>query len=183
MGRAIALLALVVYPITEIVVASLVAAQIGWAWVLLLFLAGAIVGLAVMGRAGRKAAEGLAEASRVGELPGGAVGNSALMFLSGALIFVPGFVTDVVGLGLLVPPVRDGVRRVAGRTIGRRIQAGGYSVTTTSVDGVTVTRLHEGDVVSGEVVDRRDEDPAAGPDAPEGTPEGPPPELPPGPRP
>lgn len=159
MGRVIALLVLVGYPLTELLVASWVASRIGWAWVLVILLLGLLLGLMVMGRAGRRAADGLSSAARTGSLPGGDVGDSALLFLAGALVAVPGLVTDVVGLALLVPPVRRAVRRAAGATLGRRIRARGYSVTTATVDGVTVTRLHEGDVIAGEVVDRHDADP------------------------
>ncbi len=159
MGRLIALLVLVVYPLTELLVASWVASMIGWAWVMVLVLVGLLLGLLVMSRAGRRAADGLSSAARTGSLPGGEVGDSALLFLSGALIAVPGFVTDVLGLALLVPPLRRVVRRLAGATIGRRIRASGFSLTTATVDGVTVTRLHEGDVIAGEVVERHDADP------------------------
>ena len=109
-----------------------------------------------MRHAGSAAARGWAEASRRGSLPGGDVGDAALLFLAGLLLAVPGLLTDVVALVLLVPPTRRLVRSITGRTVGRRIRARGYSVTTATVDGMTVTRLHEGDVIAGRVVDSRD---------------------------
>jgi UPF0716 protein FxsA len=166
MGRLIALLVVVVYPLTELLVAAWLAARIGWAWVMVLALVGLLAGLLVMSRAGRRAADGLSTAARTGSLPGGDVGDSALLFLAGLLLAVPGFVTDVLGLALLLPPLRRVVRRAAGATLGRRIRAGGYSMTTATVDGVTVTRLHEGDVIAGEVVERHDAPPEASDDDP-----------------
>ena len=43
-------------------------------------------------------------------VPGTALADGALLAAAGGLLLVPGFVTDVIGLLLLVPPVRAGVR-------------------------------------------------------------------------
>jgi UPF0716 protein FxsA len=43
-----------------------------------------------------------------------------LLLVAGALLIVPGFVTDAVGLALLLPPVRRMARRLAARRWGRR---------------------------------------------------------------
>jgi UPF0716 protein FxsA len=46
-----------------------------------------------------------------GEVPAAPVFDGALILLAGVLLLIPGFVTDALGLLLLVPPVRAGVRR------------------------------------------------------------------------
>jgi UPF0716 protein FxsA len=46
-----------------------------------------------------------------GQVPTGPMTDGGLLAAAGFLLLVPGFVTDVVGLALLVPPVRAGVRR------------------------------------------------------------------------
>jgi UPF0716 protein FxsA len=44
-------------------------------------------------------------------VPGATLADAALLATAGGLLVVPGFVTDAIGLLLLVPPIRTGVRR------------------------------------------------------------------------
>lgn len=130
------------------------AGLIGWGWVIALLAAQFAIGVSIARYAGVSAFRRLAEASRTGDLPGGQVGESALVALGGGLIAVPTLLTDVAGALLLLPPTRRLARRVGGAVVGRRIRAAGFSTTTTtSAEGITVTRLHEGSVVEGEVVE------------------------------
>jgi UPF0716 protein FxsA len=57
------------------------------------------------------------EARRV---PGAALADGALLAAAGALLIIPGFVTDAFGLLLLCRPVRSTVRRVLRRRWSRR---------------------------------------------------------------
>jgi UPF0716 protein FxsA len=50
-----------------------------------------------------------------GRIPTGPMTDGGLLAAAGFLLLVPGFVTDAVGLVLLVPPVRSGARRWLGR--------------------------------------------------------------------
>ena len=79
-------------------------------------------GLAVIGRIQEQLAER--------RLPGVALLDGALVLLAGALLLTPGFVTDGVGLLLLLPPVRAGARRILKRALLRRVV-----VTTTLYEG------------------------------------------------
>jgi UPF0716 protein FxsA len=54
-----------------------------------------------------------------GEMPTTEVVDGALILFGGALLLTPGFLTDVVGLTLLLPPTRAVVKRVAVRFLGR----------------------------------------------------------------
>lgn len=42
-----------------------------------------------------------------GETPAGSLVDALLIFVAGALLLTPGILTDVVGFGLLVPPIRS----------------------------------------------------------------------------
>lgn len=169
MGALVAVLVLVVYPITEIILAVWVASLIGWGPTIALLAVGFAVGILIMRWAGMSAAASLRSAARTGALPGGDVGAHALTFLGGLLIMVPGFLTDLIGLLLVLPPTRSLVRRTVGRALGRRVRAAGFTVIeTTQADGTRVSRMYEGDVVQGEVVQRHDE-PPGGTASPEGS--------------
>jgi UPF0716 protein FxsA len=50
-----------------------------------------------------------------GRVPTGPMTDGGLLALAGFLLLVPGFVTDALGLLLLLPPVRAGVRASLGR--------------------------------------------------------------------
>jgi UPF0716 family protein affecting phage T7 exclusion len=56
-----------------------------------------------------------ATAMQGGEPVGPVVVDGALVALAGVLFVIPGFVSDVVALGLLIPPVRVLVRKAAAR--------------------------------------------------------------------
>lgn len=161
------------YVIVELAIAFWVAGMLGWFWVIIIFIAGIAFGAVIMQNAGTQAAAALRSASSTGDLPDGTMGDSALLFLSGALIAVPGFLTDVIGLILAIPPIRRLARRWSGRWIAKRLRAQGMSVVTTDVNGVKTTRVVPGDVVTGEVIRHQDEDPTRPPH------DGPRPQLPP----
>lgn len=164
MGLLLAILVLVVYPLTEFLLARWAASYVGWTAVVLAVLLFFVLGVALMRRAGGAAARALQSGARTGALPGGEVGDAAMLFLAGLLVCIPGFLTTAVGLVLLVPPVRRLVRGVGGRALSRRVRASGFSVVESTLrDGTTVTRIVPGDVVEGEVLDRQDGDAPDGP--------------------
>ena len=156
--------AVVGYLIADLLVLWWLAGRIGWLWVIAILAVQFAFGVIIARRAGASAFRGLGEASRSGSLPDGTVGDSALTALGGVLLAVPGFISDIAAVLLFIPPSRRLIRSATGVTVGRRIQAAGFSTTTsTSADGITVTRLHEGSVIEGEVVREGDEPEAGSP--------------------
>jgi UPF0716 protein FxsA len=143
------------YVVLEWFVASLLAASIGWGGVAIVVLVLVIVGVAVMRRAGSAAfrslrpvqVDGVSVSPAVGEemaaQVGRDVGDAGALFVSGLFIAVPGIVTSLVGLVLLVPPVRTWARRAVAARVRRRAEAAGLvRARTTTVRGTVV-----GDVV------------------------------------
>lgn len=137
---------LLLVPIAEIVVALVVAHWIGGWVTVLLILAGSVLGLALLRRAGASAARELGR-MRTGAAPGREVGDAGLRFVAGGLLLVPGLLTDVAGLLLLLPPVRSLVARFLGHRIRRRFEVAARRVTVQGevVDGVQVTSWVEDD--------------------------------------
>src|SRR5690606_39100995 len=58
-----------------------------------------------------------------GELPTTELVNGLLILFAGALLLTPGFVTDTLGLLLLVPPTRAVVRTLVLRRFERRLRS------------------------------------------------------------
>jgi UPF0716 protein FxsA len=56
-----------------------------------------------------------------GRFPGRELAHGAMVLVGGALLLTPGFLTDTVGLALMVPPVRELLRRFGERKLSRHI--------------------------------------------------------------
>ncbi len=141
-----ALLIFVVAPAIELFVAIQVAHVIGWGVTLLLIVAFAFLGASVMRRAGASWWRSLRLDQSTGQLPDGrAAASSALLFLAGLLLFLPGFISDVVGLLLLLPPVRGLLLTATTAWFVRRF-------TAVTAPGGTRIWTRPGRVIQGEVV-------------------------------
>lgn len=129
---------LAVLLVTEIVVFILVGNWIGVGWTILLALATSAIGLWLFGREGVRALRGLGEASRGGKAPGPAAVDAGLVALGGLLVFMPGFVSDVVGLLCLIPATRPLIRGLVIGGVTRKY--GPARVRSRRVDGVEAPR-------------------------------------------
>jgi UPF0716 protein FxsA len=146
----LALLLLIIWPIAELLVAIKVAETIGVLATVLLVLAGLPVGAWLLRTEGRGAWRRLGASVSAGRAPGHAVLDGALIVAGGFLLIVPGFISDVVGLVLLLGPTRSLARRgivrnLRSRFVVRATQfAGGsrpYDVDSTAID-VDSAQLH-----------------------------------------
>ena len=115
------LLLLIVWPVVEIYVAIRVAEAIGVLWTVLLLIASWPVGTWAIRTVGRNAWRRFGEAVAAGRPPGNEVLNGALVVAGGALLLVPGFITDFIGLCLLLTPTRAVLRRVLVRNLESRL--------------------------------------------------------------
>jgi UPF0716 protein FxsA len=140
--------------VLEIWLLTVVAGAASGLAVFLLLLAGVVLGSVVVKRAGRRAFQNLNEALQRGGSPSGGSGNGFVM-LGGLLLMIPGLVSDVIGLALLIPPVQKALGKRAERSLDRRLRAsarGGFG------DAFQQARIHrpDGKIVQGEVI-RHDE--------------------------
>lgn len=101
------LLLMILWPIAELFVAIQVAGVIGVLLTVLLLIASWPVGLWLVRAEGRIAWRRLRAASATGRPPGREVLDGALILVGGSLFIIPGFITDIVGLLLLLPPTRS----------------------------------------------------------------------------
>ncbi|MFF8969502.1 FxsA family membrane protein [Streptomyces sp. NPDC014995] len=136
--------------VLEIWLLTVVAGEAGGLTVLLLLLAGLVLGSVVIKRAGRRAFQNLNEAIQRGTPPSRGGGNG-LMMLGGLLLMIPGLISDALGLLLLVPPVQKAVARSAERTMDRKLRE---AMPGSLGDAFQQARMHrpDGKVVQGEVI-------------------------------
>ncbi|MFD9684515.1 FxsA family membrane protein [Kitasatospora sp. NPDC059146] len=144
-----------------------VASWLGGLTVLLLLIAGAVIGGSLIKRAGLKALSAAIEQSKNPQSEQPQTGTSMTVG-AGLLLIVPGFLSDLVALTLLFPPTRA-LWRVAGRRIAdkamRSTSAVGADAFADAMRLQEQMRIHrpDGKVVQGEVVD-----PETGPRGPQG---------------
>jgi UPF0716 protein FxsA len=110
----------IVMPIAEIYVIIQVGQAIGALWTILLLIADSVIGARLLTWQGRSAWRRFQDAVAAGRMPHNEVLDGVLIVIGGALLLTPGFITDVLGLGLLLPPTRALVRRAVVRSIRRR---------------------------------------------------------------
>jgi len=115
----LALVFLILWPIAELFVAIKVAETIGVLLTVVLLLISWPLGLWLMKAEGRVAWRRLSLAIDQGVPPGRQVLDGALILLGGLLLIIPGFITDAVGLALLLAPTRS----LTGRAITRNLQS------------------------------------------------------------
>jgi UPF0716 protein FxsA len=115
----------IVVPIAELYVIIQVGEAIGIWPTLALLLADALLGSFLLKHQGRGAWRRFNEALAQRRFPGKEVVDGLLIVVGGTLLLAPGFLTDIVGILLLVPPTRAIVRRLLRRfTIGRFVVVG-----------------------------------------------------------
>jgi UPF0716 protein FxsA len=99
--------AILLLPLAEIVAFILVAALIGLGSAFVLMLATTLAGFLVLRRAGRSGIARFRVAMADTDVAGiQAHATGLLTVLAGLLLFLPGFLTDLIGAALLVGPVR-----------------------------------------------------------------------------
>ena len=141
--------------VLEVWLLTMVAGAASGFAVLLLLVAGFVLGSVVIKRAGRRAFRALSETlqqQQSGVPPQRRTGSegNGLMMLGGLLLMLPGLISDVLGLLLLVPLVQKAVARYAERTFERKVR----EATGTFGDAFQQARMHrpDGKVVQGEVI-------------------------------
>lgn len=110
------LLAIILIPLVEIAVFIMVGERIGVVPTILAIVATATGGILLVRLQGFSTLRRAHAAMQRGEAPVGEAIDGALLALAGLLLIVPGFVTDLLGFLLLVPPIR---RALAARAIAR----------------------------------------------------------------
>ncbi|MFI6149573.1 FxsA family membrane protein [Streptomyces sp. NPDC051109] len=164
-------LAVAAWLILEIWLLSLVAGAVGGPAVAALLAGGIVLGAVVIKRAGRRAFKNLAntfQQAQQGQQPAPQQpgGGNGLTMLAGLLLMLPGLLSDVVGLLLLVPPVRAWTGRRLSGSLERKMAAapaGSFG------DAFQQARIHQpdGKIVQGEVIREDGQQPPRqpGPDA------------------
>ena len=119
----------IVVPIAEIYVIVKVGEAIGILPTLAILIADALLGSLLLRHQGRSAWRRFNAAIAEGRFPGREAADGVMIAVGGTLLLTPGFITDVAGLLLLLPPTRALIRAGLFRYLRRRavvVGAGGF---------------------------------------------------------
>ena len=124
MAMPILLVALfIVVPIAELAIIIQVGQALGVWWTIALLIADSVLGSLLMRSQGRIAWRRFNEALGSGRPPAREVADGVLIIFGGALLLTPGFISDIAGLALLLPPTRAIIRRLFLRQAMKRMTA------------------------------------------------------------
>jgi UPF0716 protein FxsA len=115
----------IVVPIVELWLIIEIGGLIGVLPTIALLLADALLGSLLLRHQGRGAWRRFNAALAERRFPGREVADGALIVAGGTLLLTPGFITDVFGLLLLVPPTRAIARRLLRRFAASRFMVVG----------------------------------------------------------
>jgi UPF0716 protein FxsA len=114
-------------PILELYVIVKVGGLIGVLPTLVLLFGMSLLGALLLRHQGRGAWQRFNRALAERRFPGREVADGLLITVGGALLLTPGFITDAVGLLLLIPPTRALARRLLQAWVARRFVVVGMS--------------------------------------------------------
>ena len=161
-----------VYLIAELALFVLVARWIGVGNTILAILAGSVLGGVLLRTIGVKAVRDYREAVAAGRPPGPSAVSGTIGVTGAALLFVPGFISDLVGLLCVFPPTRFLLRPLVVRFLEQRVDSPSFArwfgprkVRPQWGDARSEETTDTDEVIEGEVVDepppsaRRDDEP------------------------
>jgi UPF0716 protein FxsA len=137
-------LGLLLTAVAEVAVFIAVANAVGVGWAVLAGLVTSLLGVVLLRREGMRAWRRFRGAAEAGRPPGAQVSDGVVGLGGALLLAVPGFVTAVVGLLALTPPVRGLARRRVQSFAERRMT----SVAAGTVFGPRRVRVRRGDPVA-----------------------------------
>lgn len=105
--------AFLVWPLVEIALFVVIGGRIGLWPTLIWVVLSALLGIMVMRLTAARQAMALRDGLRAVRDPAGLAAAGILSMLAGVLLILPGFLTDAIGLVLLLPPVQGLVARYA----------------------------------------------------------------------
>lgn len=144
-------LGFVAVPLAEVYVIIQVGQVVGPWWTILLLIAAGVLGSWLMKREGGRAWRALQEALAHGRMPARELADGILILVAGTLMLSPGFISDAVGVLLILPITRPLARRLLTRVVTRKLV--GTAGPAYAARSTGTARRPGDDVVPGEVVD------------------------------
>jgi UPF0716 protein FxsA len=132
----------IVVPFVELyIILEVVGPALGAPLTILLLALDSLIGAWLFRSQGRAVWRSFNNTLAAGGMPHREVVDGVLVIFGGAFLITPGFLTDIVGIFLLLPPTRVVIRRLLVRRLGRRISVGVVDGTATEYEAPPPRRL------------------------------------------
>jgi UPF0716 protein FxsA len=118
------ILLFIVVPVAELYVIYKIGDLIGIIPTLLILVGDSLLGSWLMRSQGRVVWRRFQETMQAGRVPHREVFDGVLVIFGGAFLITPGFLTDILGVLLLLPPTRNVIRRLVVARLGQRVAVG-----------------------------------------------------------
>jgi UPF0716 protein FxsA len=112
----------IVVPLLELYVILAVGDAIGWWQTILLLALDSVLGSMLLRAQGRAVWRRFNETMAAGRVPHKELQDGIAVISGGALLLTPGFLSDILGLLLLLPPTRALILRLVMRRLSKRIE-------------------------------------------------------------
>ncbi|RDV24903.1 FxsA family protein [Alteromonas aestuariivivens] len=143
-------------PILEIAVLVHVGGIIGGWNTIALVLFTAFIGAFFVRQEGLSTLQSAQRKMQRNEIPGGEMLEGLMLVIAGVLLVTPGFITDILGLCLVLPPSRKWIARHAARHMSMRVVTAAQYHQQPSSQGFK--RSSDSNVIEGEYTDRSGND-------------------------
>jgi UPF0716 protein FxsA len=129
------LLGFTLVPAFEIYVFIKVAATIGTLQTIAMILFTGVLGAYLARREGFVVLRRLQSQLHAGNLPADELIDGAMVLVGGALLLTPGFLTDILGFALVIPPLRTMLKNLLRHYLRRKLQPRGIRFPRGRFDG------------------------------------------------
>lgn len=109
-------------PLLELLVIIELGSRLGYDVTIMVLLLISVAGAALAKRQGYAVVARIQDELRFGKMPGDSLIDGAMILAGALLLLTPGYITDMIGLLLLLPPVRRVVRPFARRRLRRAVE-------------------------------------------------------------
>ena len=118
-----------IIPIIELYLIIKVGGMIGALNTVLIILATGIAGASLAKSQGLVVLSKIQQALNEGRIPGNELLHGLMILIGGATLLTPGFLTDLFGISMLIPQVREFYIRITQRIIKRRVETERWDIT------------------------------------------------------
>lgn len=117
-----------IIPVVEIYLLIKIGEIIGAVNTVLIILVTAIIGAYLTKSQGLSVLRQIQDATRQGYMPGNELLHGLFVLIGGFALLTPGLLTDIIGISMLIPQIREIYVRIAKEIIRKKIQQGTFQM-------------------------------------------------------
>jgi UPF0716 protein FxsA len=117
-----------IIPVIELYVIIKIGGMIGALNTILIILTTAVIGAYLAKQQGLMVIGNIRQAVQESRVPGRELLHGLIVLLGGLMLLTPGFITDILGISALIPPIRDLYINLVRKLILNKIESGDWRI-------------------------------------------------------